>query len=365
MGFFRQENWIGLPFLPLGDLPNPGMEPGSPTSPALAGGFHTIELLGNLWTAGIYQIYQIYKCTKACYTSIIVRMSLNTYCSDENMSFLETGPLLSFFLSPHSSTLAWKIPWMEEPGGLQSMGSWRVGHDWATWLSLFTFMHWRRKWQPTPCSCLENPRDGGAWWAAVYGVTQSRTGLKWLSSSSNLTQSNHSGNTCWNNCLLIDVYFQAVPLYKILPVVLQKYSFDNVIFIVPKLLMIIQFIVPKTLMVVHNLLYRIMSTYPGRVYSTHNLYSQSHSWPLLFTYSPQAVLTVSWTRLYFHYSPVYSVNRPVLFNSLWPHGLWPPRLLCPWNSPGKNTWLGCHFLLQVFFPTQGSNPCLPHCRQRL
>ena len=51
---------------------------------------------------------------------------------------------------PHSSTLAWKIPRMEEPGGLQSMGSWRVGHDWATSLSLFTFMHWRRKWQPTP-----------------------------------------------------------------------------------------------------------------------------------------------------------------------------------------------------------------------
>ena len=50
----------------------------------------------------------------------------------------------------HSSTLAWKIPWMEEPGGLQSMGSLRVGHDWETSLSLFTFMHWRRKWQPTP-----------------------------------------------------------------------------------------------------------------------------------------------------------------------------------------------------------------------
>ena len=48
----------------------------------------------------------------------------------------------------HSSTLAWKIPWMEEPGRLQSMGSQR--HDWATSLSLFTFMHWRRKWQPTP-----------------------------------------------------------------------------------------------------------------------------------------------------------------------------------------------------------------------
>ena len=53
-------------------------------------------------------------------------------------------------LAPHSNTVAWKIPWMEEPGGLQSLGSHRVGHDWATSLSLFTFMHWRWKWQPTP-----------------------------------------------------------------------------------------------------------------------------------------------------------------------------------------------------------------------
>ena len=53
-------------------------------------------------------------------------------------------------VAPHSSTPAWKIPWTEEPGRLQSMGSLRVGHDWATSLSLFAFMHWRRKWQPTP-----------------------------------------------------------------------------------------------------------------------------------------------------------------------------------------------------------------------
>ena len=50
----------------------------------------------------------------------------------------------------HSSTVTRKIPWTEEPGGLQPMGSPRVGHDWATSLSLSTFMHWRRKWQPTP-----------------------------------------------------------------------------------------------------------------------------------------------------------------------------------------------------------------------
>ena len=53
-------------------------------------------------------------------------------------------------MAPHSSTLAWKIPWTEEPGGLQSMCLRRVGHDWANSFSLFTFMHWRRKWQPTP-----------------------------------------------------------------------------------------------------------------------------------------------------------------------------------------------------------------------
>ena len=53
-------------------------------------------------------------------------------------------------MAPHSSTVAWKIPWMEEPGRLQSMRLLRVRHDWVTSLSLSTFMHWRRKWQPTP-----------------------------------------------------------------------------------------------------------------------------------------------------------------------------------------------------------------------
>ena len=87
-------------------------------------------------------------------------------------------------MAPHSSTLAWKIPWTEEPGRLQFMVSLRVGHDWATSLSLFTFTHCEGNGNPLQCSCLENPRDGGAWGAAVYGVTQSRTRLKWLSSSS-------------------------------------------------------------------------------------------------------------------------------------------------------------------------------------
>ena len=78
-------------------------------------------------------------------------------------------------MAPHSSTLAWKIPWMEKPGRLQSMGSQKVRHDWATSLSLFTFMHWRRKWQPTPVFLLGESQDRGALWAAVYGVAQNRT----------------------------------------------------------------------------------------------------------------------------------------------------------------------------------------------
>ena len=131
-------------------------------------------------------------------------------------------------MAPHSSTLAWKIPWTEEPGRLQSTRSLRVRHDWSDLAAAAAGLR-RRQWQPTPvllpgkshgrrslvgcspwgswesdtterfhfhfslscigegngnplqCSCLENPRDRGAWWASVYGVAQSRTWLKWLS----------------------------------------------------------------------------------------------------------------------------------------------------------------------------------------
>ena len=71
----------------------------------------------------------------------------------EGVIFIEFTPVTEKAMAPHSSTLAWKIPWMEEPGRLQFMGSLRVGHDWGTSLSLFTFMHWRRKW-PSNSSVL-------------------------------------------------------------------------------------------------------------------------------------------------------------------------------------------------------------------
>ena len=100
--------------------------------------------------------------------------------------------LLEKEMATHSSILAWIIPWMEEPGKLQFMGSQRVGHNWATslhfrpWSVSFReleswWLHVTGNGNPLQCSCLENPRDGGAWWAAVCGVAQSWTRLKWLS----------------------------------------------------------------------------------------------------------------------------------------------------------------------------------------
>ena len=86
------------------------------------------------------------------------------------------------------NTLVWKIPWTEEPGRLQSMGLLRVRHDWVTSLSLFLSCIGQGNGNPLQCSCLENPRDGGAWWAAIYGVSQSQTRLKRLSSSSSSIQ---------------------------------------------------------------------------------------------------------------------------------------------------------------------------------
>ena len=77
-------------------------------------------------------------------------------------------------MAPHSSTLAWKIPWMEEPGRLQSM-------DTTERLHFSLLCIGEGNGNPLQYSCLENPRDGGAWWAAVYGVAQSQTRLKRLS----------------------------------------------------------------------------------------------------------------------------------------------------------------------------------------
>ena len=114
------------------------------------------------------------------------RCHLNIYLVEVHWAFLIQG-FLSFnksyayfqsflFMAPHSSTLAWKIPWTEEPGGLQSMGSHRVGHNWVTSLSLFTFMPWRRKWQPIPVFLPGGSQGRGSLvGCCLWGLTESDT----------------------------------------------------------------------------------------------------------------------------------------------------------------------------------------------
>ena len=88
----------------------------------------------------------------------------------------QRGLELGKAMAPHSSTLAWKILWAEEPGRLPSMGSQRVGHDWATSLSLFTFLHWRRKWQPIPVFLPgESQGRGSLVGCRLWGHTESDT----------------------------------------------------------------------------------------------------------------------------------------------------------------------------------------------
>ena len=78
-------------------------------------------------------------------------------------------------MAPHSSTLTWKIPWTEEPGRLQSMGSLELEMAECLHFHFSLLCIGEGNGNPLQCSCLENRRDGGAWWAAVYGVAQSRT----------------------------------------------------------------------------------------------------------------------------------------------------------------------------------------------
>ena len=95
---------------------------------------------------------------------------------ETGVRFLGRKDPLEKEMATHASTLPWKIPWTEEPDRLQSIGSQRVRHDWATSLSLFTFMHWRRQWQPT---AVFLPRESQGWESLVgcrlWGCTESDT----------------------------------------------------------------------------------------------------------------------------------------------------------------------------------------------
>ena len=114
MEFSRQEYWSGLPFPTGRNLPNTEIQPMSPA-------WHLDALSLSHLCSYSYTLFSTF------------------YAATTEKA-----------MATHSGTLAWKIPWTAEPGRLQSMGSLRVGHDWAISLSLFTFVHWRREWQPTP-----------------------------------------------------------------------------------------------------------------------------------------------------------------------------------------------------------------------
>ena len=95
-------------------------------------------------------------------------------------------------MAPHSSTFAWKIPWTEEPGRLQSMGSLESDRTDRLHFHFSLSCTGEGNGNPLQCSCLENPRDGEAWWAAISGVAQSRTWVKRLSSSSYILKWSHT-----------------------------------------------------------------------------------------------------------------------------------------------------------------------------
>ena len=96
----------------------------------------------------LFNFYTEYIMWNEAQTGIkIARKNINNLIQANNTTLMAE---MEKAMATHSSTLAWKTPWTEEPGGLQSMGSQRIGHDWETSLSLFTFMQWRRKWHPTP-----------------------------------------------------------------------------------------------------------------------------------------------------------------------------------------------------------------------
>ena len=175
-----------------------------------------------------------------------------------------------------------------------------------TSLLLFTSMHWWKKWQPTPVFLPGNPRDRGAWWAAIYGVAQSRTRLKWLSCSSSFILSG-----------VISPLISSSILGTYQP---EEFIFQCAIFL--------------PFHTVHGVLkVRILKWFA-----------------IPFSSGPHFVRTV-------HHDPSIS-GGPTGHGSQF-H--WVIQS-CPQNSPGKKTGVGSHSLLQGILPDHGSNPGLPHYR---
>ena len=145
----------------------------------------TYQILNKHWFSSpsnfplISFIYFLYSNGSKCHTTWICTIMSQRMITVSLLVFIIWRFLGSYWekaMAPHSSTLAWRIPWTEEPGGLQSMGSRRVGHDWATSLSHFTFMYWRRQWHPTPVFLPgESQGQGSLVGCRLWGRTESDT----------------------------------------------------------------------------------------------------------------------------------------------------------------------------------------------
>ena len=129
-------------------------------------------------------------------------------------------------MATHSSTLAWRNPWMEEPCRLQSMVSLRVNMTEQLHFHFSLSCIGEGNGNPLQCSCLANPRDGGAWWAAICGVAQSRTRLKRLSSSKGLPFSGKE-SSCQCRRRRFSLWVHKIPwrrTWQLSPVVLPEES---------------------------------------------------------------------------------------------------------------------------------------------
>ena len=134
-------------------------------------------------------------------------------------------------MSPYSSTFAWKIPWTEEPGRLQSMGSLESDTTERLHFHFSLSCIGKGNGNPLQCSCLENPRDGEAWLAAVYGVAQSRTRLRQLSSSSRLCESESPNRMYWELGALLAIKVKS--LYPIHHFLWNSMATDSLPFFLP------------------------------------------------------------------------------------------------------------------------------------
>ena len=119
-------------------------------------------------------------------------------------------------MAPHSSTLAWKIPWMGEPSGLQSMGSLGVGHDWVTSLSLFTFMHWRRKRQSTPVFLPGESQGRGSLVGCCLSMGSHRVGHNWSDlAAAAATMEAEKSHNLWSASWRAKEASSVVPVWKL------------------------------------------------------------------------------------------------------------------------------------------------------